>query len=163
MIKSLEQYFIQFGHLDFPKIGSLKWYKKEANWQDGKLVAPLEEIVFDIQTSKPSKAFYNFLADALNASNEQAILQYDQFIKDFIETGDPLIIGNLGTLKQLDNEFIWETQFSSSNYYADINLGTISLSENAIDKSHNLKKDNWIVWAILLLVLASIAIFFKHL
>ena len=49
MIKSLEQYFIQFGHLDFPNVGSLKWYKKEANWQDGKLTAPVEEIVFDIQ------------------------------------------------------------------------------------------------------------------
>lgn len=163
MIKSLEQYFIQFGHLDFPNVGSLKWHKKEANWQDGKLTAPVEEIVFDIQVTKPSKVFYNFLADALNTSNEQAIIQYEQFLHKFIENGEPLVIGNLGILNHHNNKFTWETKFKASDYYADINLGTISLSDNAIDKSHNLKKDNWILWALLLLVIASIAILFKYL
>lgn len=163
MIKSLEQYFIQFGHLDFPNVGSLKWYKKEANWQDGKLTAPVEEIVFEIQMTKPSKVFYNFLAEALNTSNEQAIIQYEQFLQKFIENGEPIVIGNLGILYNKGNNFIWETKFNVSNYYADITLGTISLSDNAIDKSHNLKKDNWILWALLLLVIASIAILFKYL
>jgi hypothetical protein len=163
MIKSLEQYFIQFGHLDFPKIGSLKWYKKEANWHEGTLTAPVEEIVFDLQVTKPSKVFYNYLADALNTSNEQAAIQFDFFLQEFIENGAPLVIGNLGILNNHNNKFTWETNFEAANYYTDIKLGTISLSENAIDKSHNLKKDNWILWALLLLVVASIAILLKHL
>lgn len=163
MIKSLEQYFTQFGHLDFPKIGSLKWYKKEANWQDGTLTAPVEAILLDLQITKPSKVFYNFLAEALNTSNEQAIFQFEQFLQDFIENGEPLVIGNLGILNNHNNKFTWETKFDTANYYADIKLGTISLSDNAIDKSHNLKKDNWILWALLLLVIASIAILLKHL
>lgn len=163
MIKSLEQYFTQFGHLDFPKIGSLKWYKKEANWQDGTLNAPVEAIVLDLQVTKPSKVFYNFLAEALNTSNEQAVIQFEQFVQDFIENGEPLVIGNLGILNNHNNKFTWETKFDTANYYAPIKLGTISLSENAIDKSHNLKKDNWILWALLLLVIASIAILLKHL
>jgi hypothetical protein len=162
MIKSLEQYFIEFGHLDFPNVGSLKWYKKEAIWQDGKLTAPFEEIVFDAQALKPSKVFYNFLAEAMNTSNEQAVLQYEQFLQEFIANDEPLAIGNLGILKSQHNNFSWESKFNASNYYADINLGTISLSEDAIDKSHNLKKDNWILWALILLVIASIAILFKH-
>ncbi len=163
MIKSLEQYFIQFGHLDFPNVGSLKWYKKEANWQEGKLYAPVEEIIFDLQVTKPTKGFYNFLAEALNTSNEQAIIQYEQFLQKFINNGEPIAIGNLGILNNQDHNFTWETKFKAADYYADINLGTISLSDNAIDKSHNLKKDNWILWALLLLVIASIAILLKNL
>jgi hypothetical protein len=163
MIKSLEQYFIQFGHLDFPNVGSLKWNKKEANWQDGKLSAPVEEIVFDLQVTKPSKVFYNFLAEALNISNEQAVIQYEHFLQEFIVNDEPLAIGNLGILNKHNNIFTWETKFDATNYYADINLGTISLSENDIDKSHNLKKDNWILWAIFLLVIATVAILLKHL
>ncbi len=163
MIKSLERYFIQFAHLDFPKIGSIKWQKKEAVWLDGKLSAPVEEIIFDAQPSKPSKVFYNFLADDLNTSTEQAMIQYDQFMLNILENGEPLEIGNLGILKKINNEYNWETKFNSTNYFNDINLGTISLSESDIDKSHNVKKDKWLLWALLLTIIASIAIILKNL
>lgn len=162
MIKSLEQYFIQFGHLELPKIGSLKWLKKEAEWQNGKLIAPSESIILDCIDTKPTKAFYNFLGDALNISTEQAIIQYDQLLDNAIENNEPITIGNLGTIKKVDNAYIWLSNFNSTTYFSDINLGNVSLSDSSINTVHKSNKMNWKIWALLLFAIAAIAILFKQ-
>jgi hypothetical protein len=163
MIQTLVQYFIKNGHLDLPAIGILKWSKQASFWEQHKFIAPKEYIVLELAEVNPTKHFYTFLADELNISIEQAILQYDGFIQQFKEQEiTSLNFGNLGTLHKNGNEISWNNLYNADIYYKDLELNIASIHENNefSPKSH---KDYWWVWTIVLMLIAVSLIIYKHL
>lgn len=161
MIQILVQYFILNGHLDLVNIGSLKWVKKEAFWQDDTLVAPAEEIVFDSVFNKPSRFFYNYLADELGISTDQAALKFDEFMNSITsENTTEVQFGNLGTIKKDNNTYSWTSNYNSTTYYKDLQVPKSSSynNEQAIVKSNK-----WGIWALVLFLMALALILFKQL
>jgi hypothetical protein len=163
MTKSLEQYFIQFGHLDLPGIGSLKWSKQEAEWQDGVLYAPQEHILFDPIGDKPSKQCYNFLGDHLGCTSEQAALKLEQLIQQFKEqTVSNFELGSLGVIQKQADHYKWTTYYQSVDYYKNINVKVASYANNEIEEEAS-TSTKWWVWAISIAVIAIALILYKQL
>ena len=164
MINNAAQYFIRFGHLDLPKIGTIKWQKKEAQWLDGVLYAPQESIEFESMDVKPAKQFYNFLADRLSISNDQAAIQWEEIFKSFIASAhDSIELGNLGVIAKVNGEIGWTSHFDSTKYYKDIHLASSVISETIITADDTSKKDKWLWWALAFVILAIISIVYKYL
>ena len=158
MEKILEQYFVQHNELVLTNIGSLHLSKKPATWIGGTLHAPELTITFSINNTKPSNHFYNYLAEALSISNEQANIQFEQFLeKSFDANNNILSIGNLGSIEKLGNEFTWNTSFTSNHYFKDITISPITTSEEMVEK----KSIQWYWIALILSIMAIAAIVFK--
>lgn len=163
MIQNLVQYFILNDHLDLPGIGTLKWLKEEANWQNGQLIAPKEQIQMDPIDNKPSKHFYTFLADELAISSDQAALKFEKFISDFNnQTVADLAFGNLGVLHKKANQYQWISSFDASTFYTDILIDETQLS-NPIPylENNHIQKEFWWIWALLISVISVGLIYFK--
>ena len=132
--------------------------KKPATWIGGTLHAPELTITFSINNTKPSNHFYNYLAEALSISNEQANIQFEQFLeKSFDANNNILSIGNLGSIEKLGNEFTWNTSFTSNHYFKDITISPITTSEEMVEK----KSIQWYWIALILSIIAIAAIVFK--
>ena len=132
--------------------------KKPATWIGGTLHAPELTITFSTNNSKPSNHFYNYLAEALSISNEQANIQFEQFLeKSFDANNNILSIGNLGSIEKLGNEFTWNTSFTSNHYFKDITISPITTSEEMVEK----KSIQWYWIALILSIIAIAAIVFK--
>ena len=158
MEKILEQYFVQHNELVLTNIGSLHLSKKPDTWIGGTLHAPELTITFSTNNSKPSNHFYNYLAEALSISNEQANIQFEQFLeKSFDANNNILSIGNLGSIEKLGNEFTWNTSFTSNHYFKDITISPITTSEEMVEK----KSIQWYWIALILSIIAIAAIVFK--
>ena len=158
MEKILEQYFVQNNELVLTNIGSLHLSKKPATWIGGTLHAPELTITFSTNNSKPCNHFYNYLAEALSISNEQANIQFEQFLeKSFDANNNKLSIGNLGSIEKLGNEFTWNTSFTSNHYFKDITISPITTSEEMVEK----KSIQWYWIALILSIIAIAAIVFK--
>ena len=163
MIQSLEQYFIQHGYLDLPGIGSIRLSKTEATWQDGILIAPQETILFDPIVNKPPKGLYIFIADLMGISTEQAAVKLDQLIHEFQEkTVSTLQIGSLGILhKQADN-YSWISSFDGSEYYQNVSFNPVDNTNTFIAAQDSSKANKWIIWALILFVVAFSLILYKQ-
>ncbi len=162
MINSLIQYFIKNGHLDMPGIGTLKLYREEAFWENNILVAPKEKIVLDPISNKPSKSFFIFLADDLGVSIEQANLQFESFINQFVtQTIASLTIGNLGTLHKNASQISWNNLYNSEYYFKNIALSLADTIDNNANEFAVEKKVSWWVWAIVITVTSLALIFYK--
>jgi len=158
MEKVLEQYFVQNNELVLTNIGSLHLSKKPATWIGGTLHAPELTITFSTNNRKPSNHFYTYLAEALSISNEQANIQFEQFLeKSFDANNNTLSIGNLGSIEKLGNEFTWNTSFTSNHYFKDITISPITTSEQMGEK----KSIQWYWIALILSIMAIAAIVFK--
>ena len=158
MEKILEQYFVQNNELVLTNIGSLHLSKKPATWIGGTLHAPELTITFSINNTKPSNHFYNYLAEALSISNEQANIQFEQFLEKSFDTNNNILsIGNLGSIEKLGNEFTWNTSFTSNHYFKDITISPITTSEEMVEK----KSIQWYWIALILSIIAIAAIVFK--
>ena len=158
MEKVLEQYFVQNNELVLTNIGSLHLSKKPATWIGGTLHAPELTITFSINNTKPSNHFYNYLAEALSISNEQANIQFEQFLEKSFDTNNNILsIGNLGSIEKLGNEFTWNTSFTSNHYFKDITISPITTSEEMVEK----KSIQWYWIALILSIIAIAAIVFK--
>ena len=158
MEKILEQYFVQNNELVLTNIGTIHLTKKPATWIGGTLHAPEQSILFTTAKKKPSSAFYNYLAEALSISNEQANIQFEQFLQNSFDTQDgSLAIGNLGSIENKGDEYIWVSNFTSKHYFKDITISPINSNEE-------LEKQKSIQWpwiAFILFILAIAAIIFK--
>jgi hypothetical protein len=158
MEKVLEQYFVQNNELVLTNIGSLHLSKKPATWIGDTLHAPELTITFSTNNRKPSNHFYTFLAESLSISNEQANIQFEQFLKkSFDANNNTLSIGNLGSIEKLENEFTWNTSFTSNHYFKDITISPITTSEQMGEK----KSIQWYWIALILSIMAIAAIVFK--
>jgi len=158
MEKILEQYFVQNNELVLTNIGTLHLSKKPATWIVDTLHAPELSILFSIDNKKPSNAFYAYLASALNISNEQASIQFEQFLRNNFETENAIInIGNLGSIEKNGKNYSWVSSFTSKHYYKDISISP--LNTNEVVEKQNLFQWQWI--AIILTIIAIVAILFK--
>jgi len=160
MEKILEQYFVQNNELVITNIGTLYLTKKPASWIEDTLHAPELIILFTTATKKPSTQFYNYLAESLNISNEEANIQYEQFLHSIFETKDKtLTIGNLGSIEKMGEEYTWKSNFTSKQYYKDITISPV----NTIDENEKINFIQWTRIAIILFIIAIAAILFKYL
>jgi len=158
MEKILEQYFVQHNELVLTNIGTIHLSKKPANWIGDTLHAPELNILFTNAKKKPSSSFYTYLSEALSISNEQANIQFEQFLQNSFDTTDASIaIGNLGTIEKKGNEYTWVSNFASKHYYKDISISPITTSEEIIEK----KSIQWYWIALILSIIAMAAIVFK--
>ncbi len=162
MIHHIVTYFIRFGQLDIPSIGNLKLSKKEAEWEEGILMAPKEMIHFEKGDSTPTKHFYQYLANALDISVEQAAIQYEQIWKTQLEQDRILALGNLGVLSKEGDSFQWKSYFDSTQYFNNIDLSSLPNSVSYEEEEAIQRKDKWYIWAIVLTVVAIIAILCKQ-
>ena len=152
MEKILEQYFIQNNELVLTNVGTLHLSKKPASWIGDTLHAPEVTILFSTDKKKPNSHFYNYLSEALSISNEQANIQFDQFLQNSFEAQEAsLAIGNLGSLEKKENQYRWVSNFTSNHYYKDITISPINANEE-------LEKQKSIQWQWIALVLSIIAI-----
>jgi hypothetical protein len=164
MNNTLIQYFIKFGHLVLPEIGTLKWHKQEAFWESNTLIAPKEQIVLEQVYEKPSKQFYSFIADDLGVSIEQATIQFEAYLNDFTNQSiASLNIGNLGTLHKNASQYSWNNLYNGDNYYK--NIIPVVASEVFVDEANvTAKKLNaWLVWTIVITIIAISLILYKQL
>jgi len=158
MEKVLEQYFVQINELVLTNIGTLHLTKKPAAWIGDTLYAPELTITFSTNNKKPSSHFYTYLAEALSISNEQANIQFEQFLQNSFDAhNNTLFIGNLGSIEKLGNEFTWNTSFNSNHYFKDITISPITTSEEIVEK----KSIQWYWIALILSIMAIAAIVFK--
>ena len=158
MEKVLEQYFVQNNELVLTNIGSLHLSKKSAAWIGDTLHAPELTIRFSINNQKPSNPFYTYLAEALSISNEQANIQFEQFLLNSFDTqSNTLSIGNLGSLEKIGDDYIWKTSFNSNHYFKDITISPITTNEAMVEK----KSMQWYWIALFLSIIAIAAIVYK--
>jgi len=158
MEKILEQYFVQHNELVLTNICTIHLSKKPANWIGDTLHAPELIILFTTAKKKPSSAFYTYLAEALSISNEQANIQFEQFLQNSFDTTDASIaIGNLGSIEKKGNEYTWVSNFASKHYYKDITISPINANEE-VEKQKSIQ---WPWIAFILFILAIAAIVFK--
>jgi hypothetical protein len=162
MIHQIVTYFIRFGQLDIPSIGNLKLSKKEAEWEQGILLAPKEMIQFELGDSIPSKHFYQYIANALDISLEQAAIQYEQIWETQLEQDRKLTLGNLGVLSKEGDSFQWKSHFDSTQHFNNIDLSSLPNSVSYEEEEAIQRKDKWYIWAIVLSIIAIIAILFKQ-
>jgi hypothetical protein len=163
MLKVLTQYFAENGQLVLPNIGWVHIEKQEATWVDDVLIAPRESIVLDRSLTKPDKLFYHYLADQLDISYEQAVVQLDQYIQSFFENENAILpLGKFGSISITAVDCIWTSSYNSSVYLKEIQ---IKPPENRVNVEFiNVpKKDNWYIWAMVLSMIALIAILYKTL
>jgi hypothetical protein len=162
MIHLAIKYFIRFGQLDIPSIGQLKLLKKEAELIDGILKSPSEFIELELSTGIPTKHFYQFLGNALDISADQAGIQYAQNWESKFENDQKVMIGNLGIISKNEDIYTFESHFNSSQFYKDIEVGSLPNSEIFETELTAQKNDKWAIWAIALAVIALLAIVSKQ-
>lgn len=158
MEKILQQYFVQHNELVLTNIGTIHLLKKPATWIGDTLHAPEQSIIFTTAKKKPSAEFYTYLAEALSISNEQANIQFEQFLQNSFENQDAILaIGNLGCIEKKADEYTWVNNFASKHYYKDITISPIHSHEEV-------EKQKSILWpwiAFILFFIAIAAIVFK--
>ena len=158
MEKILQQYFVQHNELVLTNIGTIHLLKKPATWIGDILHAPEQSIIFTTAKKKPSAEFYTYLAEVLSISNEQANIQFEQFLQKSFENQDAsLAIGNLGSVEKKGDEYSWVNNFVSKNYYKDITISPITTSEEVLEK----KTIQWYWIALILFIIALAAIVYK--
>jgi len=158
MEKILQQYFVQHNELVLTNIGTIHLTKKPATWIGDTLHAPELAILFTTAKKKPTAEFYTYLAEALSISNEQANIQFEQFLQKSFENQDAsLAIGNLGCVEKKADEYSWVSNFSSKHYYKDITISPINSNEE-VEKQKSIQ---WTWIAFILFILAIAAIVFK--
>lgn len=162
MIHLAIKYFIRFGQLDIPSVGQLKLSKKEAVFNNGILNAPTEIIEFEIGEGKASKLFYQYIANALEISVDQAAIQYEQFWMHQLQDNTVVNVGSLGSISKSEGNYFWHSNFDSANYYKNIEINQLPQTE-IMDEADEVvqHKDKWEIWAIVLAILAILAILLK--
>lgn len=163
MKNSLIQYLVKYGHLVLPGIGTLHWQKKEAYWEAEQLIAPKELVTFDPMDDKPNKFFYTFLGEQMGVNEDQAKIQFENFINQFTnQTIATFPLGNIGRLRKNANHYTWDAEFNGSLYYN--NLAPLAVEQAPVEsvKSQNNNDKQWIIWTILLIIVSISLIIYKQ-
>lgn len=163
MLSTLEKYFLNQGQLVIPNIGQLRLDQKEAYSLDNQFYAPNVKIVFepflDLQM-KPSKLFYIYLSDHLDCSIEQAMIDYDSFFSSQLTTNQFIHLGNLGQLTLKQEQYIFESNFNSDQYFSNIAMDKV-LQIDQDENNFTNKQKAWWIFPLIIAIVAMLAIFFK--
>jgi hypothetical protein len=163
MLSTLEKYFLNQGQLVIPNIGQLRLDQKEAYYLDNQFYAPNVKIVFepflDLQM-KPSKLFYIYLSDHLDCTIEQAMIDYDSFFSTQLATNKFIHLGNLGQLTLKQEQYIFESNFNSDQYFSSIAMDKVLQIDQDENNFTNTQKAWWI-YPLIIAIVALLAILFK--
>lgn len=161
MIPSLIPYFIQFGQLQIPGLGKLHFVQKEAILQDGILLPPQESIQLENNEEAPSIHFYQFLAHSLELTMDQVIKEYHQFWKEQLSQQQDFDFGSFGKFQCHNKAYHWKSQFETSAYYNNIEVGSLPLVLPEETTEEEVQKDRWWIGAIILFLIGLLAIVIK--
>jgi hypothetical protein len=156
MLSTLEKYFLNQGQLVIPNIGQLRLDQKEAYCVENQFYAPNVKIVFEPFSDlpmKPSKLFYIYLSDHLDCSIEQAMIDYDSFFSTQLANNQFIHLGNLGQLTLKQEQYIFESNFNSDQYFSTITMDKVL----EIDQDENNFTNTQMAWWIFPLIIAMVA------
>lgn len=158
MIHTLVNYFIQFGNISLPGIGSLTLTKNDAVWENNTLNAPEESIVFNDQIIGDNKQLIEFIADELNLTFNESTSQLENLLQHFTnQKVASLNFGNLGTFHKNGSKISWNSLYNSSVYYQHY---TSIINEN--DATNKIDNKNWIISAVIILIMSITLIIYKQ-
>ncbi len=160
MKNTIEKYFIAFGYLSLPNIGTIKLIKKDAILENGIWQAPDENILFETIYDVPSKHFYTYIADALSISNDHAILKYEQLLNDFV-VNQKFELNGLGSFQIEAEHVLFNSHYNASNYFESISIESVK-NINGNNNQIQIRKGDWFIWAFVITFLAIIAILIKN-
>jgi hypothetical protein len=105
MYTELYQYFIQHKQLAVPGVGTFLLERKPAEADfPGKLInPPVYTVAFQSTVNSPAKNFFNWLASALNISDRDAVIRFNDFafeLKQKISSGCAIKWSGIGTLSK---------------------------------------------------------------
>jgi hypothetical protein len=163
MKNTLVQYFIQFGTISLPGIGSLKLTKNESFWDNGKLVAPNEHILFEHRINEENNHLIQFIANDLGLTFEDANKQFDEYLNIFlIQQVTTLEFGNLGSFHKNGSKINWNSYYKAEQYYKNVTPKVFaSQNEQAIKTDVQFNR-HLITWTIIIIILSSLLIFYKN-
>lgn len=162
MKNHLVKYFIQFGHLELPKIGNLKLHKLDPIFNGDQWESPTYKIHFEPTETQVDKHFYIYLAESLELSIDQAIVKFDEFINSIVSLPSATYtLDGLGNFIINHGRIEWQSDFDSNTYYDPLNFIPVAIESEVFD-GDNGQKDYWIRWSLILFVLSIAAIIFKY-
>lgn len=105
MYAELYQFLIQHKQLPVPGIGTFLLERKPAtsDFYNRKIDPPAYSIGFQTVAISPSRKFFTWLANALNISDREAIIHFNNFVfemKNKISAGDIINWNGVGSLKK---------------------------------------------------------------
>ncbi len=157
MLLTLEKYFLDHGELVLPNIGQLRLNQIDAKNADRQFQPPVENIVFEsIQSfkTKPSKLFYLYLSDHLDCTIEQAVIEYDTFLNEQLNTSNKIDLGSLGQLISEENTYQFYSNFNGGDFYKPITVDKVL----RVDQHEHFTNENHNQWWILPLIIATTAL-----
>ncbi|MEO7394605.1 MAG: hypothetical protein ABIU11_06645 [Chitinophagaceae bacterium] len=105
MYAELYQYLISYQQLPVPGIGTFLWERKPAvnDFFNKRINPPTYSIFLQPSSGTPSKFFFNWLANTLHISEQEAVVQFNDFandIKNTISNGGIIDWNNVGLLSK---------------------------------------------------------------
>ena len=162
MINTLVQYFIQFGTISLPGIGSLKLTKNESFWDKGKLVAPKEHILFEHRINEENNHLIQFIANDLGVSFEDANAQFSLYLNSiFIQQVTTLEFGNLGSFHKNGSKIIWISYYKAEQYYKNVTPKIFVSQNDQTIKTEVPFNRHLTTWTIVIIILSLLLIFTK--
>ena len=162
MKQALEHYFITYGHLELPSLGSLKLVKTDAAVNEEHIwTTPSYTIKFENIEVVNNKHLIIYLAENLNISTEQTAVQLESFINEIkLSAEEPFLFGSLGFFKKINTVLEFHSIFNSNTYFETISYQPVSNNEYT-ETTITEKKSNWILWSCIIFIISIIAIVYK--
>lgn len=180
MYIELYQFLIKHKELPVPGIGTFSLERKPAisDFYNRKIDPPVYSVAFQAAVKSPPKKLFTWIASALNISDREAIIQFNDFtfdIKKKISAGDVVNWDGIGSLnrglvgeikfKPFDKQLFFDQPVKAEKIVRDKAEHTIRVGEDektSTEMSELLnqpseKNSNW--WAVSLLI-AFIAMMF---
>ena len=163
MINLLIQYFIKNGHISLPGIGTLHLTKNESFWDNGKLIAPNEQIILDHKSIDQNITLLNYLAYELDISLEEANAQFTIFLESILSQQVASInFGNLGTIHKNGSKISWNNIYKSDIYFKNVNPSLFNTDKADISKLPMNTNQNWIIWTLIISIISILLIIYKN-
>ena len=145
MFQLLSQYFFQVKKLYIPAVGTflLEPYSAVNDFTSQTVQAPGWTTVFTpvkegavAENSQQNEGLFDWLADKLNVSKEDAIIKYDEFsdkVKSDLDNGLQINWDGVGVLERVNNRLVFSPELATANVFTGVSAKKI-VRENA---SHN--------------------------
>ncbi len=185
MYELLYKYLALYKKLALPGIGIFTVANENAkiNFTEKLLHPSVPYISFSLQTQPADKNFFQFLSREMHTDEVQAVQKFNDFLFSFknnLSSAGKVLLPGIGTLtKQFINTYSFSPETQLRSYLPDIRAERVirknaqhSVKVGEDEKSsvemkellsHQIKKDRWRVYAIILAVAAISVILCYHL